>query len=37
MASVERVSEVFLHLTFYGGIAFARSAIDMANDVFAHG
>jgi alkylhydroperoxidase/carboxymuconolactone decarboxylase family protein YurZ len=37
MASVEQVSEVFLHMTFYGGIAFARSAIDMANDVFAHG
>jgi len=37
MASVEQVIEVFLHMTFYGGIAFARGAIDMANDVFAHG
>jgi alkylhydroperoxidase/carboxymuconolactone decarboxylase family protein YurZ len=33
----EQVIEVFLHMTFYGGIAFARGAIDMANDVFAHG
>jgi 4-carboxymuconolactone decarboxylase len=33
----EQVSEVFLHMTFYGGIAFARGAIDMANDVFVNG
>jgi len=33
----EQVIEVFLHLTLYGGIAFARGAIDIANDVFAHG
>ena len=33
----EQVIEVFLHLTLYGGIAFARGAIDIANDVFVHG
>jgi 4-carboxymuconolactone decarboxylase len=33
----EQVIEVFLHMTFYGGIAFARGAIDMANDVFVNG
>jgi 4-carboxymuconolactone decarboxylase len=33
----EQVIEVFLHLTLYGGIAFARGAIDIANDVFMHG
>jgi alkylhydroperoxidase/carboxymuconolactone decarboxylase family protein YurZ len=31
----EQVIEVFLHMTLYGGIAFARGAIDIANDVFA--
>jgi len=33
----EQVIEVFLHLTLYGGIAFARGAIDIANDVFVRG
>jgi 4-carboxymuconolactone decarboxylase len=33
----EQVIEVFLHMTLYGGIAFARGAIDIANDVFAQG
>ena len=33
----EQVIEVFLHFTLYGGIAFARGAIDIANGVFAHG
>jgi len=31
----EQVIEVFLHMTWYGGIAFARGAIDIANDVCA--
>jgi hypothetical protein len=31
------VIEVFLHLTLYSGIAFARGAIDIGNDVFVHG
>jgi 4-carboxymuconolactone decarboxylase len=33
----EQIIEVFLHLTLYGGIIFARGAIDIANDVFANG
>jgi len=33
----EQVIEVFLHMTLYGGIAFARGAIDIANDVLVHG
>ena len=33
----EQVIEVFLHMTLYGGIPFARGAIDIANDVFVHG
>jgi 4-carboxymuconolactone decarboxylase len=33
----EQIIEVFLHLTLYGGIAFARGAIDIANDVFTNG
>jgi len=33
----EQIIEVFLHMTLYGGIAFARSAIDIAHDIFIHG
>jgi alkylhydroperoxidase/carboxymuconolactone decarboxylase family protein YurZ len=33
----EQVIEVFLHMTLYGGIAFPRGAIDIANDVFLNG
>ena len=33
----DQVVEVFMHLMLYGGIPFAREAIDVANDVFAHG
>jgi hypothetical protein len=31
------VIEVFMHMTLYGGIAFARGAMDIANDIFIHG
>ncbi|MGE3538346.1 MAG: carboxymuconolactone decarboxylase family protein [Candidatus Tectimicrobiota bacterium] len=33
----DQVIEVFLHLMLYGGIPFAREAIDVANEVFAKG
>jgi 4-carboxymuconolactone decarboxylase len=33
----EQVLAVFLHLTLYGGIACARGAIEIANDVFLNG
>ncbi len=33
----DQVIEVFMHMTLYGGIPFARGAMDIANDVFAHG
>jgi 4-carboxymuconolactone decarboxylase len=33
----EQVIEVFLHMALYGSIAFARGAIDIANDVFING
>jgi len=33
----EQVIEVFLYMTLYSGIAFARDAIDIANNVFVHG
>src|SRR5262245_634169 len=33
----DQVIEVFMHMMLYGGIPFAREAMDVANDVFAHG
>lgn len=33
----DQVIKVFLHMTLYGGIPFARGAMDIANDVFVHG
>lgn len=33
----DQVIEVFMHLMLYGGIPFAREAMDVANEVFAHG
>ena len=32
--SEERIVEVFIHTTFYGGLPFTRAAIDIANEVF---
>ncbi len=33
----DQIIEVFMHLMFYGGIPFAREAMDVANDIFIHG
>jgi 4-carboxymuconolactone decarboxylase len=33
----DQVIEVFMHMMLYGGIAFARGAMDIANDIFIHG
>ena len=33
----DQVIEVFMHLMLYGGIPFARGAMDIANDVFING
>ena len=33
----DQVIEVFMHLTLYGGIPFAREAMDVANDIFING
>ena len=30
----EEIVEVFIHATFYCGLPFARSAIDLANEIF---
>jgi alkylhydroperoxidase/carboxymuconolactone decarboxylase family protein YurZ len=32
--SQEEIVEVFVHATFYCGLPFTRSAIDLANDIF---
>jgi 4-carboxymuconolactone decarboxylase len=33
----DQIIEVFMHLTLYGGIPFAREAMDVANDIFING
>lgn len=33
----DQVIEVFMHMTLYGGIPFARGAMDIANDIFING
>ena len=33
----DQVIEVSMHMMLYGGIPFARGAMDIANDVFIHG
>ena len=33
----DQVIEVFMHMMLYGGILFARGAMDIANDVFVNG
>src|SRR5437773_1431303 len=33
----DQVIEVFMHMMLYGGIPFARGAMDIANDVFVNG
>ncbi|MBM3226322.1 MAG: hypothetical protein FJZ47_21365 [Candidatus Tectomicrobia bacterium] len=33
----EQIIEVFMHLMFYGGIPFAREAMDVANEIFLQG
>ena len=35
--SQDQIIEVFMHLMFYGGIPFAREAMDVANDIFIQG
>ena len=35
--SQDQIIEVFMHLMFYGGIPFAREAMDVANDIFING
>jgi alkylhydroperoxidase/carboxymuconolactone decarboxylase family protein YurZ len=33
----DQIIEIFMHLMFYGGIPFAREAMDVANDIFING